>query len=122
MDDLRLGVVEARFADLIWANEPIRSGDLVKLCAKELEWKKSTTYTVLKRLCERGLFVNEGGVVRSLVPRAEFSARQSGQFVDEAFGGSLPAFLAAFCSGKRLSEAELDELEAIIEGMRGTAT
>jgi predicted transcriptional regulator len=122
MSYLKAGSAEARFAELIWEREPISSGELAKLGAAEFGWKKTTSFTVLKRLCERGLFVNEGGVVRSLVPRAEFSARQSGQFVDEAFGGSLPAFLAAFCSGKRLSEAELDELEAIIEGMRGTAT
>ena len=122
MSYLKAGSAEARFAELIWEREPISSGELAKLGAAEFDWKKTTSFTVLKRLCERGLFVNEGGVVRSLVPRAEFSARQSGQFVDEAFGGSLPAFLAAFCSGKRLSEAELDELEAIIEGMRGTAT
>lgn len=122
MSYLKAGSAEARFAELIWEREPISSGELAKLGAAEFGWQKTTSFTVLKRLCERGLFVNEGGVVRSLVPRAEFSARQSGQFVDEAFGGSLPAFLAAFCSGKRLSEAELDELEAIIEGMRGTAT
>lgn len=122
MSYLKAGSAEARFAELIWEREPISSGELAKLGAAEFGWKKTTSFTVLKRLCERGLFVNEGGVVSSLVPRAEFSARQSGQFVDEAFGGSLPAFLAAFCSGKRLSEAELDELEAIIEGMRGTAT
>ena len=122
MSYLKAGSAEARFAELIWEREPISSGELAKLGAAEFGWKKTTSFTVLKRLCERGLFVNEGGVVRSLVPRAEFSARQSGQFVDEAFGGSLPAFVAAFCSGKRLSEAELDELEAIIEGMRGTAT
>lgn len=82
-------------------------------------WKKSTTYTILKRLCERGLFQNEGGQVSSLVSREEFQAAQSEQFVEEAFGGSLPAFVAAFGSRRRLTDSELDELERLVESMRG---
>ena len=87
----KLGAVEARFAELIWENEPLPSNRLAKLAEQELGWKKSTTYTILKRLCERGLFQNEGGQVSSLVSREEFQAAQSEQFVEEAFGGSLPA-------------------------------
>lgn len=115
----KLGAVEARFAELIWENEPLPSNRLAKLAEQELDWKKSTTYTILKRLCERGLFQNEGGQVSSLVSREEFQAAQSEQFVEEAFGGSLPAFVAAFGSRRRLTDSELDELERLVESMRG---
>ena len=119
MDELKLGVVETKFAELVWANAPISSGELVKLCAKELEWKKSTTYTVLKKLCEKGLFENDGGTVVVRMDRQQYLSAQSRQFVEDAFKGSLPAFLAAFGSGKRLPDAEIDELQRIIDGMRG---
>ena len=115
----KLGAVEARFAELIWENEPLPSNRLTRLAEQELGWKKSTTYTILKRLCERGLFQNEGGQVSSLVSREEFQAAQSEQFVEEAFGGSLPAFVAAFGSRRRLTDSELDELERLVESMRG---
>lgn len=115
----KLGAVDARFAELIWENEPLPSNRLAKLAEQELGWKKSTTYTILKRLCERGLFQNEGGQVSSLVSREEFQAAQSEQFVEEAFGGSLPAFVAAFGSRRRLTDSELDELERLVESMRG---
>ena len=98
MADLKMGVVETRFAELIWDNEPMGSGELVKLCAKELNWKKSTTYTVLKKLCDRGIFANEDGVVRSLYNKEQFYAAQSRQYVEDTFQGSLPAFMAAFSS------------------------
>ncbi len=114
MDDLRLGVVEARFADLIWANEPIRSGDLVKLCAKELEWKKSTTYTVLKKLCEKGIFQNVNGMVTSILSQREFQARQSKGFVEDVFSGSLPAFIAAFAESGGLSDRDISEIRKMI--------
>ncbi len=119
MDDLKLGAIEARFADLIWQNEPISSGELVKLCQQELAWKKPTTYTVLRRLCERGLFQNENSVVTSCVSRQEFYARQSEKFVEETFAGSLPAFLAAFGSRKKLDEEEINQLQQLIDQMRG---
>ena len=119
MSVYKLGAVEARFAELIWENEPLPSNRLAKLAEQELGWKKSTTYTILKRLCERGLFQNEGGQVSSLVSREEFQAAQSEQFVEEAFGGSLPAFVAAFGSRRRLTDSELDELERLVESMRG---
>lgn len=119
MDDIRLGAIEARFADLIWQYEPIGSGELVKLCQQELGWKKPTTYTVLRRLCERGLFRNENSVVISRLSREEFYAHQSEKFVEETFDGSLPAFLAAFGSRKKLSAVEIDELQRMIDRMRG---
>ena len=111
-----MGVLESRFADYIWNNEPIPSGQLVKMSEKELSWKPTTSYTVLKRLCERGIFQNQGGVVTSLISREEFYARQSEQFVEDTFAGSLPAFLAAFGSRKKMSDAELEELKNIIDG------
>lgn len=115
MEDLKLGVVESRFADIIWANEPLRSRELVKLCETELSWKKPTTYTVLRKLCERGLFRNENGMVTSVVSREEFYAMQSEKFVEETFEGSLPAFLAAFTTRKALSAEEIAQIRAMID-------
>ena len=118
MADLRLGPVESRFAELIWDGEPISSTELVHLTERELEWKKSTTYTVLKRLCEKGIFQNEGGVVTSRLSREEYAARQSEQFVEETFSGSLPAFLTAFTRRKKLTEEEIDQLQRLVERNR----
>ena len=115
--EMKLGVVETQFAELIWAREPIASGELVKLCEKELNWKKSTTYTVLKKLCERGIFQNNDGVVTSLLTKGEFNAVQSEQFVEDTFEGSLPAFLAAFTSRKTLSKDEVEEIRRLIDGV-----
>lgn len=117
MEMLKLGIVEAQFAELIWEREPIASGELVKLCEKELNWKKSTTYTVLKKLCERGIFQNKDGVVTSQLTRDEFNAVQSEQFVEDTFEGSLPAFLAAFTSRKPLSKEEAEEIRRLIDGV-----
>ncbi|MBR3865077.1 MAG: BlaI/MecI/CopY family transcriptional regulator [Clostridia bacterium] len=118
MHDTKLGVVETHFADLIWNNEPISSGELVKLCEKELSWKKSTTYTILRRLCDRGIFQNINGVVTSLISKDEFNAAQSEKFVEETFNGSLPKFLAAFSTRKKLSDSEIEELKKLIDEMR----
>ena len=115
MGDMRLGAIEAKFADLIWSNEPLSSAELVKLAAQELDWKKSTTYTVLRRLCEKGIFQNEDGTVTSKLSKSEFSAVQSEQFVDETFDGSLPAFLAAFTTRKALTAAEIAEIQQIVD-------
>ena len=115
MDDKKLGAVEARFADLIWQNAPIRSGELVKLCEAELTWKKPTTYTVLRRLCQRGIFRNEDGVVTACISRDEFYAMQSERFVEETFCGSLPSFLAAFTRRRSLSAAEIQEIRRMID-------
>ena len=118
MSELRMGAIESRFADMIWENEPVPSPELVKLAERELNWKKSTTYTVLKRLCERGIFQNQGGVVTSLISRADFYAVRSEKFVEETFSGSLPAFLAAFTTRKKLSEEEIAELQALVDQSR----
>ncbi len=115
MDNYKLGIVEQQFAELIWQNEPIASGELVKLCLKELEWKKSTTYTVLKKLCDKGIFKNENGTVCSIISKSDFFALQSKTFVDETFEGSLPAFIAAFTRKKALSAKEIAEIRAMID-------
>lgn len=114
MDDMKLGVVESRFADIIWRNEPLPSRELVALCQAELNWKKPTTYTVLRKLCERGIFQNVNGMVSSVISREDFCAMQSERFIEETFQGSLPAFLAAFASRKPLSEQEAAEIRRII--------
>ena len=115
MEELRLGVVETQFADIIWNNEPLTSGELVKLAENQLGWKKSTTYTMLKRLSERGLFRNEKGMVSSLMTKQEFEAAQSEKFVENTFRGSLPAFLAAFTSRKNLSPVDITEIQKMID-------
>lgn len=115
MDEARLGAVEAQFADIIWENAPLSSGCLVKLCQEKLEWKKSTTYTVLKKLCARGLFQNTDGMVTPLVTRQAFYARQSQRFVEETFDGSLPAFIAAFAAGKKLSEQDVTDIRRMLD-------
>ena len=115
MSEMQLGAVESRFADIIWGNEPVSSAEVVKLAEKELGWKKSTTYTVLKRLCEKGIFKNEGGKVSSLISKSEFYALQSERFVEETFSGSLPAFIAAFTKRKALSADEIEEIRRLID-------
>ena len=118
MGELTMGAIESRFAEIIWQREPVSSTELVKLAAKELDWKKSTTYTVLRRLCERGIFQNQDGTVTSLISKQDFYAVQSEKFVEETFSGSLPAFLAAFTTRKKLSDAEINELQELINQSR----
>ena len=118
MEHLKLGAVEMRFAEIIWKNEPLTSGQLVKLCLEQLEWKKSTTYTVLKKLCDRGLFKNTNGMVSSVISKEEYYSAQSEQVVNESFGGSLPAFIAAFTSRKTLTQEEIDEIRRMIDAVR----
>ncbi len=115
MEEIRLGLVESHFADIVWENEPIHSRDLVKLCDKELDWKKSTTYTVLRKLCERGLFQNQDGIVTSLISKEEYHAIQSEKFVEETFEGSLPAFINAFSTRKKLSVEEIAQIRQMID-------
>ncbi len=106
------------FANMIWESEPVASGELVKMCQERFGWKKSTTYTVLKILCEKGLFKNLNGVVSSVISRDEYYARKSRKFVDEGYSGSLPAFIAAFASGRKLSESEINEIQQMIDKYR----
>lgn len=114
MTEIKLGVVESHFADIIWQNEPIHSRELAKLCAEELNWKRPTTYNVLRKLCEKGIFQNNDGIVSSVLSKQEFYGIQGESFVEEAFDGSLPAFVAAFTARKKLSDAEVNELMEII--------
>ena len=115
MAEIQLGAVEARFADIIWEREPVTSTELIKLAAAKLTWKRTTTHTVLRRLCDKGLFQNNNGVVTSLLSRLEFYALHSKKYVDETFAGSLPAFLAAFTSEKKLTAEEITEIRALID-------
>ena len=118
MIEYKLGEVESRFADIIWNHEPLSSRHLSELAEMELGWKRSTTYTILKRLCDRGLFQNNGGCVTSCISKQEFYAVQSEKFVEETFQGSLPAFLTAFGSRRQLSDRDIDELQKLIDEMR----
>lgn len=115
MEDYKLGDVEAKFADIIWEREPVPSPELVKICEKEMKWKKSTTYTVLKKLCDKGIFQNENAVVSARMSREEFYGRQSRRYVEDVFEGSLPRFLTAFCGGRKLSREEIEEMRRFIE-------
>ena len=111
MADYKLGEVESVFADIIWSNEPLSSRRLAELAQERLNWKRTTTYTILKRLCDRELFQNNNGTVTSRISREEFYARQSERFVEDTF--------QAFGSQKKLSDQEIDELQKIIDSMRG---
>ncbi|MCR4584582.1 MAG: BlaI/MecI/CopY family transcriptional regulator [Lachnospiraceae bacterium] len=118
MSEIELANVQERFADIVWANEPVASGDLVKVCAEELNWKKPTTYTVLRKLCEKGLLQNEDGMVTSLISKEEFYSAKSEQIVEDSYEGSLPAFIAAFTSRRKLSKKEVDEIQKMIDDFR----
>ena len=111
MDNMELGEVQLRFAELVWHYAPLPSGELVKICQRELNWKKPTTYTVLRKLCENGL-------VSVVMTQEQFYAARSEQFVEDAFDGSLPAFITAFTSRKKLSAAEVDEIQRMIDTFR----
>nr|WP_296459927.1 BlaI/MecI/CopY family transcriptional regulator [uncultured Acetatifactor sp.] len=116
MQEIQLGVVEARYADMIWEREPVTSSELVKLTAVEFNWKRTTAHNVLRRLCDKGLFRNDNGTVTSVLSREEFYSQQSRKYVEDSFEGSLPAFIAAFTKGKPLTEEEAEEIRRIIDG------
>lgn len=118
MDDLKLCESDHRFMCVVWDHEPVSSGELVKLCLDKLGWKKSTTYTVLKKLAERGFLQNEDSIVSSLIPREQVQTFESGYVVDRAFGGSLPAFIAAFTKGRTLTKQEAEEIQRLIDESR----
>lgn len=115
MSDLQMGTVEARFASIIWDNEPITASELAKKAEGVLKWKKTTSYTALKRLCEKGIFRNDGGIVTSVLSRQEYHARQSRQFVEDTFNGSLPAFVAAFTHRGKITREELREIRKLLD-------
>ena len=115
MSDLTMGAVESRFARIIWDSEPITAAELAKLADKELKWKKTTAYTALKRLCDKGIFRNEGGTVTSILSREEYQSLQSRKFLEETCGGSLPAFIAAFTKKGGISRTDLDEIRKMLD-------
>ena len=115
MAELQLGVIESRFADIIWEHEPVTSSELVKLAAEAFSWKRTTTHTVLKRLCDKGLFENNNRTVTSLISRSQFHAMQSRKFVEDTFDGSLPAFVAAFTKDTSLTPEEAAQIRAMID-------
>ena len=115
MADIQLGVIEGRFADMIWEREPVTSTELVKLAENAFSWKRTTTHTVIKRLCEKGLFINTKGTVTSLMSREQFYSMQSKQFVKDSFDGSLPAFIAAFTKGSVISAEEAAAIRKMID-------
>ena len=116
--DIELGEVQAKFAGIIWEKEPILSGELTKICEKELGWKKSTTYTVLKKLCEKGIFQNINGTVTSTISKDAFYFAKSEKFVNENYEGSIPSFLAAFTSRNKLSPKDIGEIQKMIDKIR----
>ena len=118
MDDKRLFESEFRFMTLVWDNEPVSSMKLVELCAAELNWKKSTTFTMLKKMCEKGFAKNDRALVTSCVSRGEVLRSESNRVVSETFSGSLPGFLVAFIDGKTLTDGEVDELKRLIDEHR----
>lgn len=115
MAEIQLGVIEAQFADMIWEREPVTSSELVKLAAEAFAWKRTTTHTVLRRLYDKGLFENNKGTVTSVISRSQFYSMQSTQFVEDAFEGSLPAFIAAFTKNRRLTSEEADRIRKMID-------
>ena len=118
MDDLKLGVVEERFAEIVWQHEPLGSRELAGICERELNWKRPTTYTVLRKLCEKGIFQNVNGVVSYVIARDDFYAMRGEQFVSETYGGSLPAFIAAFTARNKLTGEEADAIQKLIDAAR----
>lgn len=115
MNELRLCESDFRFMSVIWDNEPLPSGELVKLCGEKFDWKKSTTYTMLKKMCEKGFARNDGSLVTSLIDRDRVQAYASEHFVEQTFAGSLPNFLVSFLGGKKISEKEAEELKRLID-------
>ena len=118
MEHLKLCESDYRFMTIIWDHEPVPSGKLVELCAEKLGWKKPTTYTTLKKLCDKGFAKNEETIVSSIVPREQVQAYASDHFIEHTFRGSLPGFLAAFLGGKTISDAEAEELKRLIDAHR----
>jgi predicted transcriptional regulator len=118
MADYRLAEAESRFADLVWEHAPIHSPKLAELAADVMKWKKTTTYTVLKKLCDKGIFKNEYALVTALMTREEFYAKRSVKYVDDTYGGSLPRFVAAFASSRKLTDQQADEIQRLIDAYR----
>ena len=115
MKTYTLAEKESKFADIIWKNAPLSSKELTEICELELSWKRTTTYTVLKKLCDRGIFANENGTVVAKISHEDFLAKQGEQYINQSFGGSLPKFLVAFSKGKKLSDKDISQLQKLID-------
>ncbi len=115
MAEIQLGVIEAQYADMIWAHEPVTSSELVKMTAVEFNWKRTTAHNVLRRLIDKGLFQNHDGVVTSVISRDEFYSMQSKKYVEDTFDGSLPAFIAAFTQNSKITADEAEEIRRMID-------
>lgn len=115
MNELKLGAVDARFADIVWSNAPLSTSQLIKLCESQLNWKRTTTYSVLKKFCSNKIFKLENSIVTVLVSKQELHSRQSNKFVDEVFDGSLPSFIAAFTKKRKLTTAEIERIQKMID-------
>lgn len=118
MKNIELGALQEKFTEIVWENEPISSGELVKLCEEKLHWKKSTTYTVLRKMCEKGILQNNGGIVNSVVSRKQYCHQKGEQVVKEFFKGSLPAFIASFTQKSSLSEEDISEIQELIDNYK----
>ena len=116
---IKLTAAEEKLSAVIWREAPINSTELVELTAREMDWKKSTTYTVLKKLCDKGVFRNDNALVSVVLTRDELIARQSRCYIEDTFGGSLPRFIASFIGGKKLSPEQADELRRLIDEHEG---
>ena len=118
MDTPKIYDSEYRFCLILWENEPVKSRELARLCAEQLGWKPTTTYTVIKRLSERGVLKNENTVVSSLVSKEEIQSSEIDQLVEKTFEGSLPAFVAAFTRNRKMTDSEIDEVQRMIDEYR----
>lgn len=116
MNNYKLGEIEMSFVEIIWQNQPVGSGELVKLANEKLEWKKSTTYTIIRKLTDKGLLHSEKGIVIALLSKDEYISNQSGEYIDQTFNGSLPNFLAAFSKGRKITQQDKEEILKIING------
>ena len=121
MEQLKLHESEYRFASIVWEHEPIGSGDLVRVCEERLGWKKSTTYTVLKKLCDKGILRNENTLVTALIKQEQIQKYESEQIINRTFGGSLPSFINAFMGDKKLTEKQAEKLKQLIDSFKEEA-
>jgi len=118
MKKYKLGKMEQKFANLIWKNAPVSTHDLIMLCSESFDWKRTTTYTMLKRLCDRELFVTDNGIVKIILSKEDFSTEKGKEFLDETFDGSMPRFITAFTRRGKLNEKEVQEIQQLIDEYR----
>jgi predicted transcriptional regulator len=118
MKKYKLGEMEQKFADLIWENAPVSTRDLITLCSEAFTWKRTTTYTMLKRLCDRELFITNNGLVTILLSKEDFLTEKGEEFLEETFDGSLPKFITAFTRRKKLTNKDVQEIQQLIDNYK----